>query len=78
MNINDQRVTEKISFNILAQSPYPIRLNGIDVIKTSFDEIVAESDDGEQIVFKRSEIGQMHKPQLSNFSRQFYIGGIWA
>lgn len=77
MKMTNQDVNARLRFNTLAQSPYPIRLNGMDVVKATFDEIVAESDDGKKTVYKRNEVGQPDRPQLNNLKCQFFINGKW-
>ena len=73
------KLTDIIRFNILSQSPFSFRLNGMDTKTVSRDEIILDAPHARngEIVFRRSEIGDNSKPQLHNFKSDFLIGGVW-
>lgn len=78
VNTGKSKAAEILRFNVLVQSPFPFRLNRMDTIAVSKDKIVIRSNyDASEIVFDRDEIGNMHKPQLSNFHSEFLINGRW-
>lgn len=69
----------KLRFNLIVNSPFPFRLNRMAPVSISQDEIIVRSDALDfEVTFRRNEIGDMTKPQLSNFHSEFLINGQWV
>lgn len=80
MDISQMDVIQnKMRFNLIVNSPFPFRLNRMTPVSIERDEIVVRNDPQDfEVTFKRDEIGDMTKPQLSNFRSEFLINGQWV
>ena len=70
---------DKLYFSVIAQTSYPLRLDGWDaVVSEDKKSIAILNGPSRGRVIRFEEIGDCSKPQLKDYEATFFVHGKWA
>lgn len=75
---NDSHIADKLLFNAIAQSSYPIRLDGWDVVVSEDKKSITIMNGPEKgTEIRYDEIGDYSKPQMKDYKATYLVYDEW-